>query len=160
VGDLCENDPRSFFKPAGYPFYVQRSWSNLAALGQHDPCVPALDSSVYFNTMPELPDSVGTNFTVEDTKGVKIPVGGTRTIMVQLYADGPTDAWTLSARDASGESPHLTFTFEKTTGKAGDRIGLTITKRSESDKLGAEPFQIISTSTSGKRTSSLGLVGH
>ena len=159
VGDLCETDPRAIFHPTGYPFAVQRSWSNRASLGKHDPCVPA-QAGTYFNVALELFDTVSTGFTFSDTIGVRIPVGESRTITLQLYADGPIDPWSLSARDISGESPHLSFSFAKSTGSDGDRIALTITKKSESTALGAEPFVVVSSSGTGRRTFAYGLVGH
>jgi hypothetical protein len=86
-------------------------------------------------------------------------VGETRTIYLRLVADGPIVPWNLTVKDASYESPHLTFMLEKNTGSAGDRIGLTITKKSESASLGGEPFSI--SSNNGKtRFTAYGLVGH
>ncbi|MGZ3422584.1 MAG: hypothetical protein ACXWUG_15030 [Polyangiales bacterium] len=161
VGDLCERQQAGgMFQPKDYPFVVQRSWSNIAAANGHDPCVPS-QVPVYFNTIPELPDTVSLNVygSPVDTKGIKIAVGESKTIYLQLVADGPIVPWNLTAKDASGESPHLTFSFEKTTGSAGDRIALTITKKSESATLGAEPFSI--SSNNGKtRFSAYGVVGH
>jgi len=157
VADLCSEPGDSLF-PTDYPFMVQRSWSNLASRAGHDPCVPA-PPDVYFNTVPELPDPVGTAFPGLVTKGVKIPIGGERTIYLQLFADGAIAPWTISVKDSSGEAAHLSFTLEKTTGKAGDRIALTISKKSESSRYGFEPFAI--TSTDGKhRHVSYGVVGH
>lgn len=159
IGDMCENAKNgNMFVPAGYPFVVQRMWSNAAAKAQHDPCIPAVSTGPYFNTWAELPDNV--SFQGVDTKGVKMAVGETRTIAIDLYADGPMDAWTLQARDASREMPaHLSFSFDRTTAKAGERVYLTITKTSESATWGGEPFAI--TSNNGtRRTTSYGLVGH
>jgi len=159
VGDMCEREEGGgMFFPTDYPFMVQRSWSNLAATNKHDPCVPAL-SGTYFNTLLELPDTVSAAFASTTTKGVIIPVGSERTIYLQLFADGPIDSWTLSAKDISGETPHLSFTFEKTTGKSGDRIGLTISKSSVSTRYDAEPFAVYS--SNGKhRHVAYGVVGH
>lgn len=157
VGDLCETQQAGgLFQPKDYPFVVQRSWSNQAALAGHDPCVPS-QVPVYFNAVPELPDTV--NLQGYETKGVKMAVGETKTIYLRLVADGPIVPWNITVKDASHESPHLTFSLEKPSGKAGDRIALTITKNSESATIGAEPFSI--SSNNGKtRFSAYGVVGH
>ena len=161
VGDLCETQQAGgLYLPSDYPFVVQRSWSNVAALAGHDPCVPS-QVPVYFNTIPELPDTV--SLTVygsgRATKGIKMAIGETKTINLQLVADGPIIPWNVTVKDASYESPHLSFKLDKGTGKAGDTIALTITKKSESASIGAEPFSI--TSNNGKtRFTSYGVVGH
>lgn len=99
VADLCETIDRAGQTTlAGYPFVVQRSWSNAAALAGHDPCVPM--SGTYFNVVPEVTDTVPiiTSGGVVDTKGIKMAVGETKTITLQLFADGPIDSWKLSVK--------------------------------------------------------------
>src|SRR5262249_42285690 len=58
VGDMCAQSPGAFTKFAELPYVVKRSWSNTAAMNSHDPCVPAPPDEVYFNSVPELGDSV------------------------------------------------------------------------------------------------------
>ncbi|GAC1352636.1 MAG: hypothetical protein NVSMB1_17490 [Polyangiales bacterium] len=158
VGDLCTR-PSASFVPEGYPFWVQRSWSNLASLNHHDPCVPAAPG-VYFNAIPDLPDTVDIkSFFGHKTRGIRIPIGESRTITLDLVSDGPIDPFIVKASDASGESPHLTFALSNTSGVAGQKLALTITKKSESARFGAEPFAI-SSSLGGRRFVSLGVVGH
>jgi hypothetical protein len=109
---------------------VQRSWSNLAIIDGHDPCVPALDGEVNFNAAPEMADTVTFRGIVPVT-GVLIPQGQSKTIPVDLFSDGPIAApWTVQAFDTSalfGGTPVLDFAFDKTTGLNGDKLMLTIT---------------------------------
>jgi hypothetical protein len=105
---------------------VQRTWSNAAARAGHDPCQPELPGEVYFNAAPVLPDmgqiSVqGQSVTV---RSVKIPVGGSMTIPVQLFSEGPTGPWTVTASDLS--KGNLSLSLDKTTGQNGDVLHLTI----------------------------------
>jgi hypothetical protein len=161
VSDLCETQDRGGqYSPSDYPFVVQRSWSNRAALAGHDPCVPAA-GDVYFNVVPELSDSVSmiTSSGAVDTKGVKMAVGESKTIYLDLFSDGAIAPWKLAVKDASYEAPHLSFSLDKSTAGSGERVALTITKKSESDAIGAEPFMIVS-SSGGRRTYAYGVVGH
>lgn len=160
VSDLCETiDRAGQYTPSDYPFVVQRSWSNRAALAGHDPCVPS--SGTWFNVVPELADPViiNTSGGPVETKGIKMAVGETKTVYLDLFADGPIDPWKLTAKDASYEAPHLSFSLEKATGSSGERIALKITKTSESVAIGAEPFMIVS-SAGAKRNYAYGVVGH
>lgn len=62
------------------------------------------------------------------TKGVKIPVGMSKTIPVHVYADGMVGPITLTAKDRSQTgSTYLSFKFDKDTANAGDVVQLTIT---------------------------------
>ncbi|MEO6573471.1 MAG: hypothetical protein ABIP89_06510 [Polyangiaceae bacterium] len=164
VGDLCVNvNERAFFSPVGYPFFVQRTWSNVSALSGHDPCVPNAPGA-YFQAVPRLTDDVvlsGFGQTIH-TKGVIIGVGGSKVIDLNLFSDAPTSAWTVGVHDAAGYlglPPSLTFSLDKSSGNDGDTIHLTIFKNSANADLGAEPFEI--TSRQGPRTNTyFGLVGH
>ena len=102
IGDLCAPFPDSFYKPAGLTTLVQRVWSNAAAAAGHDPCQPD-GASPYFNSAPVLTDTlqvVGSPFGSFTTKGVKIPVGSSKTIELDLYSDAPTSGpWNVSVLD-------------------------------------------------------------
>lgn len=164
VGDLCVNvNERAFFEPSAYPFFVQRTWSNISAFAGHDPCVPNAPGA-YFQAVPRLTEDVvlsGFGQTIH-TSGVIIPVNGSAVIDLNLFSDAPTSAWTVSVRDASnymGLPASLTFSLDKATGNDGETIHLTIFKKSENADLGAEPFEIVS--RQGARTNTyFGLVGH
>ncbi len=158
VGDMCvREEAGGQFFPSDYPFMVQRSWSNAASRTMHDPCVPAI-GDVYFNTIPSMPDRIPIGFfSIAETAGVKIALGSSSTIKVRLFADGPLDAWTVSAKDVTRDGVHLAFSFDKTSGVSGDEVSLTITRKSESKTYGFEIFGIYS--TKGKyRHVSYGLV--
>jgi hypothetical protein len=120
-----------------------RMWSNQAAAAYHDPCVPA-PSGPYFVSVPVVNDQVdvklgGTpapgilDFSQGTTTGVLVPVGGNKTIDVELLSDGPTSgAWTVSAGSAYGTG--FTLAFDKTTGQNGDVLHLTITAPSNAQE--------------------------
>jgi hypothetical protein len=174
VGDMCEYDPlapHAFADLGGA--VIQRSWSNLAAKAYHDPCVPQLSGSTYFNAVPVLPDMVpvvipdlpglgplaGRTLSVE---GVKIPKGESRTIDVNLFSDGPTGGpWTVEAVDTLEQrglgGTTLTFAWDATEGQNGQTLHLTITAVGKSF-LGASAFQIHSTK-GDQRFSWTGTVG-
>lgn len=165
VGDLCVNvNERAFFAPPGYSFVVQRTWSNVAALAGHDPCVPSA-AGAYFQAVPRLTDDVTVSAfgPTVTTKGVIIGLNASKVIDLNLFSDEPTSGpWTVSARDGSqfmGGQANLSFTLDKTTGSDGDTIHLTISKTGVNTDLGAEPFAIVS--RIGSRTNTYyGLVGH
>jgi hypothetical protein len=133
VGDMCAQFPNVFTTFAPFSYTVQRTWSNKAAKAGHDPCVPQLPGEVYFNAAPVLPDLASLDLQGQTAmlKAVKIPVGQSKTIPVQLFSDGPTAPWTVTAVDPAvslgAPSPLLSFSFDKTTGSNGDTLHLTIT---------------------------------
>jgi hypothetical protein len=132
AGDLCAQFAGVFTKFPPFNYTVQRTWSNKAALAGHDPCVPQPAGEVYFNAAPVLPDIAALNVQGQTAmvKSVKIPVGGTMTIPVQLFSDGPTGPWTVTATDlgqaVGATSALLNLTLSPTSGKNGDVLQLTI----------------------------------
>jgi hypothetical protein len=165
IGDLCDAFPNVFYKPADLPYLVQRMWSNAAAAASHDPCEPN-GASPYFSSAPVLADTVSGSapgFGPYTTKGVKIPVGQSKTVILDLYSDAPTGGpWTISAIDIDstffGQSPELSFSFDKTQGQNGDTVQMTIQVLA-AGQGNVEPFWI--QSDLGNTTSVwLGLVGN
>lgn len=147
IGDVCAAFPGVYYKPTGIDFLVQRVWSNKAAAASHDPCQPA-GATPYFNSAPDLTDKV----TVQSpngaytTKGLKLPVGQSKTIALHLYSDAPTSGpWKVSVIDVTsaffGSKPALSFKLDKSTGTNGDTLMLTI-KALSTSPLGAAPFWI------------------
>ncbi len=137
LADLCvadlQVDPTKFIVPEGLPFTVQRSWSNAAAKGRHDPCVPAAPTP-YFNSAPvpvvALPDTKA--YFSQVLQGWKLPVGQTTTIDVDLFSDGPTDGpWSVSVADVTNLDPgapkYLDLKLDRTSGTNGDKLHLTVT---------------------------------
>ena len=154
IGDMCAQTLSSFTHFPELPAYlVQRCWSNKAALTGGDPCVPVPSGEVYFNTIPVMPDLLqvmgrgadgGT--TTVPTKGVMIALGASKTIELDLFSNVPTQDWTVSAADSSylnGGSPQLQFSFDKSSGKNGDKIHLTI-KVLATGRRNTEAFMISS----------------
>ena len=87
------------------------------------------------------------------------------TIPVQLFSDGPTGEWTLSATerlDLDGQpSSILSFSLDKTTGRAGDVRRLTITRGAPGPygPATALAFEVVST-LGGVSYEWVGLIGN
>jgi hypothetical protein len=114
--------------------------------------------------VPVLPDTLaipagGRTITAP---GVKIPAGGSRTLDVDLWSDGPTSGpWTVSARDASAMARGtgaLQLSLDRTAGQDGDTLHLTIQVVKADPNLGAEPF-VVTSSLNGQTTLWMGFVG-
>jgi hypothetical protein len=163
VGDLCAQNADAFTKFAELPYTVQRTWSNKAALAGHDPCVPKLPGSVYFNAVPVLSDTIAVNVGgTAHMKGVKIPVGSTKTIDVDLFSDGDTKgAWNVQAKDfstLSGGAANLKLTLDRNAGVNGEKLHLTI-EVVKASQYKAESFLLIS-SQGARQNMWVGLVGN
>ncbi len=160
VGDMCAQSQSSFYKPLDIGFEVQRTWSDLAASGGHDPCLPS-DGTPYFNSMPVLPDTVTVGGQIT-TKGIKIPVGQTGTVEVDLFSDAKTSGpWTVGAVDAAtlqGNPATMNMTWDRTSGVNGEKLHLTINVTASS-QYGAGAF-IIQSQLNGRKNLWMGLVGN
>jgi hypothetical protein len=154
IGDMCAQTLSSFTHFPDLPAYiVQRCWSNKTALTGGDPCVPVPPGETYFNTIPVMPDELqvmgrGTDggTTTVPTKGVMIAVGASKTIELDLFSNVPTQDWTVSAADSNylnGGSAQLQFSFDKPSGKNGDKIHMTI-KVLAAGRRNTEAFMISS----------------
>lgn len=164
VGDMCAQYASSFTKFAELPYTVQRSWSNKAESGGHDPCVPAMPGEVYFNSVPVLPDMIAFSAFGQtvNVRGVKIPAGQSKTIPLQLWSEAATTGpWTVKAVDfatARGQTAQLAFSFDKTSGANGDTIQMTI-KVVTASKRNHESFIVIS-KLGGVEATWIGVVGN
>src|SRR5262249_4656990 len=87
VGDMCELDSNAAYLPTGFPWIVQRSWSNRAAAMGANPCVPA-SSDAYFYAAPLVADTtiIDITGTPQTVASVHVSSSGTVTIPVQLFA--------------------------------------------------------------------------
>ena len=140
IGDLCEGWDNGYTIP-GTLFDVQRLWSNASMLEGHDPCVPRSPETPYFNSMPVLPDDIDFpvgHGTLVHTKGLQVPYGQTRVVELDLYSDADTHApWFLrfSTLDLDlsgfGNTPHLRIAADRSTGQNGEKIYLSITRKSQ-----------------------------
>ena len=147
IGDLCAPFPDAFFNTAGVTNLVQRVWSNEAAAAGHAPCQPQ-GTSPYFNSAPVLPDTLTVNSSqgTFTTKGIKIAVGESKDVELDLYSDAPTSGpWTITVLDLTsaffGGPKALSFSLSTKTGQNGDKVTLTI-KAIAKSSLGASPFWI------------------
>jgi hypothetical protein len=127
VGDMCASNLDSFTIFPELPYTVQRSWSNAAAQAGHEPCVPPLEGEVYFNSVPVLGDHVkyeiqGQTFMV---RGVKVPVGSSRTIDLDLFSDGAYAPWGVVVQEA--RTANLDLELGYAYGQNGQKLHLTIT---------------------------------
>ena len=146
VGDMCAQQQSAFTKFDPFPYTVQRTWSNAAAIAYQNPCVPSNSTLPYFNTAPEMPDMI--NLINYMDAGVNVPVGSSKTIALDFFSDGPMQDWQIQVFDAAqalmGGPANLQFTLDRTSGNNGDRVMLTITSISAS-QFGADAFYIVST---------------
>jgi hypothetical protein len=132
VADMCDDNADSNLIPPGSTYMVQRSWSNAAAMGGTNPCVPVPADGPFFNSMPVLGPVTLTYYGQPImTTGVQLAVGASTTIDIQLYSAGPTsDPWTVTAYDlaefTTGGSAQNQLSLNKTTGSNGDILKLTI----------------------------------
>ncbi len=145
VGDMCDFLPDSVFQPAGFPWAVQRIWSNRAAGQKTNPCVPAATTD-YFYAAPVMADSVTLDLTgvPQTVAAVHVPVGGSATVAVKLVGSARVQI-AVSALDAAhltGATPRLTLTLDAPVGVPGDTLHLTITKLF-GDPSGAEAFGLV-----------------
>lgn len=157
VSDMCNLPIDANVTLPGTPYEVQRSWSNAAALAGRDPCVPTLPGRVYFNASPVLPDDLVVASGVT-SKGVRIPEGGTRTIAVRLFSEGPTAPIKVIPEDwgeLNGGPKELELTLDEPEGLNGQTLHLTIRV------VGAKPAQLFRlSSTDGTQwTGWIGMVG-
>jgi hypothetical protein len=105
---------------------VPRSWSNRAAFEGHHPCVPSQGQANDVAT-PDAPDEV--SYTSKNgpivTRGVRVPVGTTRTIDLHLTSDAPHGAWSIVLANV-GDNSNLKIDFDRTTGESGETIKMTL----------------------------------
>jgi hypothetical protein len=130
IADMCAQNLDAFFEPTGLGYTVQRTWSNSAAAASDDPCIPA-PSGAYFNAAPVLPDEVTLNLGAQvTTLAVQIPVGGSKTIPVDLFSNEAMGAWDVTTYDGAGLeglTDELSLKLDKTSGENGDKLQLTVT---------------------------------
>ncbi len=136
VADLCEQRSDASYLVTSLGHTIQRTWSNMAAAANTDPCVPVPPGSVYFNSAPVLPEIV--QLTGPDgvhtvgARGITIANGASAMVPVQLFSTGPTSGpWQVTAREVprAGTATALRFTWNHTTGRNGDTLQLSIAVR-------------------------------
>ncbi len=157
VGDLCLLTNDNLFTPTDLPYLVQRIWSNAAAAANENPCVP-VDGTVsqdanmclpmnptttYFNSVPVLPDKVTLNLGGGDfqAEGLSIPVGGTKTITLQLFSSATTTPWSISSDTVPG-SVGVNVSFEPATGTNGGTVQMTVQVPEAGNYLGLPNLEL------------------
>lgn len=161
VGDMCAQGKNADVNLPEIGFLTQRSWSNASILAGHDPCVPRPMGEVYFAAVPVLKDQLNLGQGLA-FKGVKIPVGQSKTIDVKLFSDGPTNGpFTVDAFDSSmfqGGPQNLDLSFDVNQGQNGQTLHLTINVLSAS-QFNAEIFYVTA-SQNNVRHRWIGIVGN
>lgn len=142
VGTACSGleEANAVYTPPSVGHPVSKVWSNAAASAGHDPCVPATPGTAYFNSATVLPDTfdwpLGNAQTTGMTQGVHIPSGQSKTIEIDLFSDAPTSGpWTVSASevDIGFGTGALKLSLDRTSGKNGDVLHLTIAASPDAD---------------------------
>lgn len=129
-------------------FEVARSWSNLAASQQQDPCVPSTGEP-YFGAAPDLTESVPLklpDLEPYETKGLRVPLHESRTVDVRLFATSPRSEFHVSAEEiplAEGDAPTLGFEWDRQTGNDHEFLHLTI-RRLKNGPLGGTQIRVTS----------------
>jgi hypothetical protein len=137
ISDLCQYEGKPSLTPSDVGYPVARAWSNSAAKQGHDPCVPSDPLVPYFNSVPLGDDEIVADFSngTRSTRGVKMAVGETRTVDVELFSDQPTSGpWKVVARDLAelqGKPAQLGLALAQDHGQNGDTLKLTITLKSK-----------------------------
>jgi hypothetical protein len=148
AADLCTFDPDAFLIPDGSTYMVQRSWSNAAAKAGKDPCLPSVGGAPFFVAEPALVDAVSLKGVPVATRGVKVPIGQTKTIDVLLRSDvASEEPWNVEVFDFTeffGGAPNLALALDKASGKRGDTLKLSIEALSVNPDLGASAFFLVS----------------
>jgi hypothetical protein len=143
LADACQNWQDSYYQDTGsFPYWVQRSWSNTAALAGHDPCVPAAAGPYQGMTLfPSEESKVTVNATavgggMTSTLGFKATLGQPLTFQVGYFSDASAAPWKIaydfpaSLSDTMGGSlsnGKATVTIDKTSGQNGDKANVTVT---------------------------------
>jgi hypothetical protein len=164
VGDMCAQFPGVFTTFAELPYKVQRTWSNASASAGHDPCVPELPGEVYFNAAPALTDAIPSNVGEGgDLRGVKVPLGQTRTIDVDLFSEGDAGGpWNVSVTEGSafvGGTSSLSLVLDQPAGQNGDVLHLSITANAAGPYYGMS-FFVVTSSNANLTTEWIGVVAN
>lgn len=150
TADMCSFADTTYWIPSDMKYMVQRSWSNASALAGHDPCVGD-PTSIYYNTIPVLPDSVTLTDYGVTSKSIKIAKGATGTLKLHLYSDSPSAGEFNVAVDDFSQSGYITVKNPTGTFKSGDEVSVDITVVGPDPKYtNAEIFQVTTTPANGK----------
>jgi hypothetical protein len=171
IADVCEGAQDSYVLLQGYPWPLQRLWSNRAAWQGQNPCVPYSTTETFYaapivsNTKTVIVGSTG--HTLSDQAAVvQIAVGASATIDVRVVSNlTGAPALQVVAFDGTnflnGGTAHLALTWETdgstvsadtaVTAHGGDTLRLGIHKNS-ADGSGLETFILFVTTMDASGT--------
>lgn len=147
LADACQNWQDSYIQQTGtFPYWVQSSWSNTAALAGHDPCVP--HAAGPYHGMTVLPSQEATvpidlaslgDTTTKQTQGFKVTVGQPLTFQIGYFSDAPTAPWTISYDfptdlyfiETTLGNGTATVAIDKKSGQNGDVANVTVTVKTK-----------------------------
>jgi hypothetical protein len=145
LADACQNWQYAYTQLTGsFPYWVQLSWSNKAALAGHDPCVPEPAGPYHGMTLfPSEETAVSVDLSVigapaTTSRGFDVTIGKPTTFHVGFFSDAPSAPWTigydfppnLATFDTSFNplgNGKGTVTLSKTSGQNGDEVTVTVT---------------------------------
>jgi hypothetical protein len=130
---LCQWERQGYQALVG-GYIVHSTWSNLLAKTDQNPCAPQHAMDPYFNAAPLFPDVVtvsGGAWGMKKTRGIKIPVGQSRTLDVVLFSSAKTAPFSVQAVDGAqvvdpASAPNLDFAWDRDSGVNGEKLHLTI----------------------------------
>jgi hypothetical protein len=166
LADMCDVFGNSSFTPGGFPYEVQRSWSNANVRASKDPCAPyGTGEGAYFLAQPVFDPDFAANEAMDPpvylpavaytdktgsyhTQGIQIAAGASAMVPLILWSEGPVSDWTVTAYDplapAGQASPYLGFALDRRTGNNGDTLQLTITVKTTDTSFAGHPFAVTS----------------
>jgi hypothetical protein len=150
LADVCQNWADSYYQDTGdFPYWVQSTWSNTAALAGHDPCVPHPAGAYHGMTLLASQEtSVSVNLQnigmgLVKSQGFKATLGQPLSFQVGFFSDAPTSGpWTITYDfpkdmaivDASFNpigNGTATVAIDKTSGQNGDLANVTVTVKTK-----------------------------
>ena len=131
IGDLCELRPDANYYDQEIGAEVQRLWSNHSAAASHDPCLPILpDAGPFFCSAPVLSTINIPLSGLPPFKALKMSVGQTKTVELDLWSDAPMPAWSAIPYDVAtlfGEDAGFSFDPPILSGANGDALNVNVT---------------------------------
>lgn len=151
LADMCAFESDAYYKPSDFNFEVARIWSNASASKGQAPCMPLPPGNIYNAAAPVLPDTLTMTFPTGGppvtTQGIRVPLGQSVTMEIDLYSDAALDApiqvglydlaSTLTGNPSDAE---LTFALDRTSGVNGEKLHATITRAKNGKYNGSEFF--------------------
>jgi hypothetical protein len=160
VADACEFFLDTYYQETGsFPYWVARSWSNVASKAGHDPCQPGI-AEPYYNAVlfPGQTQTIDIDlssmqYSPMKGQGFGVHLNESVTFQIGLFSDAPTSgpftitggvpsAQDISLTDPSGtpyDDGAATVTIDQPTGVNGQKAFVTVTPT----KAGQGKFQLI-----------------